>query len=210
MRSNGKGKFIVFEGIDGSGKSTQIKMLRQKLRKKGIKTIATKEPTDGPIGAMLRQILSGRMEADYKVIAALFLADRIDHLVNKNDGIIKHIESGTTVICDRYYLSSYAYQSDVLSMEWLLNANSVCADMLKPTCHIFIDIDPEVSLERVTENRSSTEIYENIEKLRDARNKYLKCIDIIKDRETIIKVDGSKNIRNLSNEIWDKIEFLFK
>ena len=106
-----KGIFIAFEGIDGSGKSTQIQLLNEKIKEKGIRCYQTCEPSSGPIGSLTRQILTGRIKTDNRVIAAMFAADRLDHLLNDVDGIAKKVEDGITVITDRYYFSSYAYSS---------------------------------------------------------------------------------------------------
>ena len=82
MSGQTSGRFLAFEGIDGSGKSTQLQLLLERLRQRGVECRGTREPSDGPVGAMLRQILTGRMAADGRVIAGLFAADRLDHLVN--------------------------------------------------------------------------------------------------------------------------------
>lgn len=76
------GKFIAFEGIDGAGKTTQIKLLTKKLAALGVRCYETREPTDSPIGSLIHQIMTGRIPADNKVIASLFIADRVDHLLN--------------------------------------------------------------------------------------------------------------------------------
>lgn len=98
-----KNLFIAFEGIDGSGKSTQVKLLTDHLIKAGHKVYATFEPTDSPIGSLIRSIFNHKLEADHRVIAGLFVADRLDHLLNKSNGILKKLEEGYTVITDRYY-----------------------------------------------------------------------------------------------------------
>ena len=98
-----KGKFIAFEGIDGSGKSTQIQLLNDKLKAEGIYCYTTMEPTDSPIGSLIRQILTGRIKTDNKAIAALFAADRLDHILNDDNGILTKILNGTTVITSRLH-----------------------------------------------------------------------------------------------------------
>ena len=113
-----RGKFIVFEGTDGSGKSTQMKMAGKFLQGRGISCILTHEPTDSPFGALLRSCLTGRIDTDERAIAALFAADRLDHISNRVNGIVKHLEEGTTVLCDRFYLSSFAYNGGVVPLEW--------------------------------------------------------------------------------------------
>src|SRR6185437_13792343 len=97
-----KNLFIALEGIDGSGKSSQVKLLANKLERAGHKVYATFEPSDGTIGTMVRGILKGDTKADNRTIAALFLADRLDHLLNEKNGVVKKIAEGFTVISDRY------------------------------------------------------------------------------------------------------------
>ena len=118
-----KGNFIAFEGIDGSGKSTQIGLLAERLKKEGVCCYTTMEPTNAPVGSLVRQVMTGRIRMDNKAIAALFAADRLDHLLNEVDGIASKIEEGTTVLTDRYYFSSYAYHSVDVPMEWVIRAN---------------------------------------------------------------------------------------
>ena len=106
-----RGKFIVLEGIDGSGKSSQTGPLVRRLEELGVPCRETREPTGGPVGSLIRQIFTGRATADNRVIAALYAADRLDHLVNEVDGLCAAIDRGITVVSDRYYFSSYAYHS---------------------------------------------------------------------------------------------------
>src|SRR5258706_10555535 len=87
-----KNYFIALEGIDGSGKSTQIKLLSGRLQQEGHKVYTTSEPTDSAIGSLIRSIFRGKLDADHKTIAALYLADRLDHLLNKTNGILKKME----------------------------------------------------------------------------------------------------------------------
>ncbi len=148
-----KNLFIAFEGIDGSGKSTQVKLLAEKLSAEGHRVYTTCEPTDGAIGTLLRNILKGHQEADHRTIAGLFLADRLDHLLNKTNGLVKKLEEGFTVITDRYYFSSYAYHSVHMPMDWVIAANSICAGILRPDLNIYINVSPEVSMQRINANR---------------------------------------------------------
>lgn len=155
-----KGKFIAFEGIDGSGKSTQIRLLSNRLRNIGVYCYTTMEPTDSPIGSLIHQIMTGRMKTDNKVIAGLFVADRLDHLLNEVNGILPKILEGTTVITDRYYFSSYAYHSVDMPMEWVIQANAQSKEILQPTITIFIDVEPDTAIERIAKNRFHQELFE--------------------------------------------------
>ena len=158
--------FIAIEGIDGSGKSTQVAALKDYLIQKDIPCYSTFEPTNGPIGKMIRQIFAHQMEADQRTIAALFVADRLEHLLNKNDGVCKMLEQGHLVITDRYYFSSYAYHGTHMDMDWVIQANSICADILRPHLTIYIDMDPEVSMQRLAANRQHIEMYETFDNLK--------------------------------------------
>ena len=135
-----KGKFIALEGIDGSGKSSQIGPLVKRLEGLGVPCRETREPTGGPVGSLIRQIFTGRVTADNRVIAALYAADRIDHLVNEVDGLCSAIDSGITVVSDRYYFSSYAYHSVDVDMDWVIQANALSAQLLRPTLTVFLDM----------------------------------------------------------------------
>jgi len=200
-----KNFFIAFEGIDGSGKSTQVKLLKEKLEEAGLKVYTTCEPTDGPMGKMIRDMFNGRAEADHRIIAALFVADRLDHLLNKSNGILKKLEEGYTVITDRYYLSSYAYQSAHLDLEWVIKANSLSAGLLRPDLNIYIDITPEISIERLKKGRTSVELYETLENLQAVRQKYFDVMEILKDEEKLFVIDGNRTHEAIASDIWHKI-----
>ena len=202
--------FIAFEGIDGSGKSTQVKLLTERLEAAGLKVYNTCEPTDSPMGKIIRDIFNHKMEADHRTIAGLFVADRLDHLLNKTNGILKKLEEGYTVITDRYYFSSYAYQSTHMDLDWVINANSLSANLRRPDVNIYIDISPELSIERLNKGRTSMELYETLENLQNVRRKYLEVITLLKDQEKVSIVSGNNSPENISNEIWDEMTKLFE
>jgi dTMP kinase len=197
--------FIAFEGIDGCGKSTQVKLLADNLKKAGHKVYSTSEPTDSPIGSVIRNIFKQRIEADHRVIAGLFVADRLDHLLNKTDGILKKLEDGYTVICDRYYFSSYAYQGVHMSMDWVIEANSLSTALLRPDLNIYIDISPDIGMNRLNNGRSSIELYETRENLTKVRSKYLEAIELLKSRERIFITDGNRSHEEIAAEIWKEV-----
>ena len=143
-----RGCFFALEGIDGSGKSTQLPLLARRLEEAGFPCLQTREPTDGPVGSLLRRVLTGQVTCDSRVAAPLFVADRLDHLLRPEDGLLAVLEGGTTVLCDRYLFSSYAYQSVDLSLDWVIGANRPCADLLRPDATLFLDVEPELALAR--------------------------------------------------------------
>ena len=204
-----KNLFIAFEGIDGSGKSTQVKLLKDKLEHEGLKVYTTCEPTDSPIGKIIRDIFTHKMEADHRTIAGLFVADRLDHLLNKTNGILKKLNEGYTVITDRYYFSSYAYQSPHMDLDWVINANSLSANLRRPDLNIYIDISPELSIERIKKGRASVELYETLENLQNVRDKYFEAMELLKMDENVLITDGNRLTEVISGDIWNKIVGLF-
>lgn len=197
-----KGCLIAFEGIDGSGKSTQIRLLGEKLKEEGICYYTTMEPTDSPIGSLIHQIMTGRIKTDNKVIAALFAADRLDHLLNDVDGIIHKINEGVTVLTDRYYFSSYAYHSVDMPMDWVIRANEQSGNILRPAVNIFIDIDPDAAMERIAKNRFHQELFEKKSRLMKVREKYMEAFEKLKDVENIVIIDGNRCEEEIAEEIW--------
>lgn len=205
-----KNLFIAFEGIDGSGKSTQVKHLSDKLEKAGHKVYSTCEPTNSPIGSIIRNIFTHRMEADDRVVAGLFVADRLDHLLNKENGILKKLSEGYTVITDRYYFSSYAYQGSHMSLDWVIEANSLSAELLRPDINVFIDISPDVSMRRLQMGRSSMELYETLDNLKKVRKTYFEAFEKLKLEENIFITDGNRPPDAVALEIWQEVSKISK
>lgn len=203
-----QGKLIAFEGIDGCGKSTQARLLIERLKEEKIPCYATMEPTDAPVGALIRQIMKGRVQADPKVIAALFVADRLDHLLNDVDGIARKTREGITVVTDRYYFSSYAYQSVDMSMDWVIRANEPSSHILRPAATVFIDTDPDTAMERIARNRFHRELFEEKSRLVQVREKYLEAFEKLKETENVIIVDGNKGEQEIARDIWEKVSSL--
>ncbi len=197
--------FIALEGIDGSGKSTQAKLLAEKLKAAGQKVYTTFEPTDGMIGTLLRNILKGTVKADHRTIAGLFLADRLDHLLNEETGIIKKMQDGFTVITDRYYFSSYAYHATHMDMDWVIATNKICADALRPDINIFIDVSPAISMQRINSNRASAELFENLKSLSNVKAKYLEAFEKLKEQEVIFTTNGDRAAEDIAADIYARI-----
>ncbi|MDR1319999.1 MAG: dTMP kinase [Gracilibacteraceae bacterium] len=162
MTVSPEGKFIVLEGIDGSGLSTQAARLVSALAEQtGRKTLLTKEPTDGPAGLLIRQALSGRLrDIPAPGLALLFAADRLDHLRNF---ILPALERGEIIVCDRYLWSSLAYQSLECDAAWVKEINRFAR---QPDLTLFLRVRPAVSLARIARSRSGTELFEKEEILR--------------------------------------------
>ena len=203
-----KGQFFALEGIDGCGKTTQLKLLARRLEEAGIPCLTTCEPTSGPIGKLLRQVLTGQVACDSRVVAPLFAADRLDHLLNGEEGLCRAVESGLTMLTDRYYFSSYAYQSVDFPLEWVVEVNRPSAQLLRPTATIFIDVSPELALERIAQNRERAELFETRDRLTRTREQYFKAFQLEKDRERVIIIPGDRAAEAVAGEIWAAVSTL--
>lgn len=197
------GKFIVFEGIDGAGKTTQVNLLLEKLEKEGKSAYLTAEPTDLPTGRELRRVLSGEVKKSDCEIAALFTLDRIAHNKDAIAGIERVLAAGYDVICDRYYYSTLAYQGFSTDYEWVKSMNVGCPEIRRPDLCIFLDLTPEESLERIQKGRDKLEIYENVETLTKVRDAFHKALDDLKATENIAIVNAYRTPEEISDEIWE-------
>lgn len=195
-----KHKLIAFEGIDGSGKSTQIRLLADYIKTSGQQVFTTFEPTDQYIGKIIRDIFSHRREATQETIAGLFVADRLEHLLNPDFGMLRQLETGH-VLTDRYYFSSYAYHGVHVDMDWVIASNSLAVSRGKADLHIFIDVDPELSLQRIHQNRENIEMYETLDNLIKVRNQYLLAFEKSQLTENIVFVDGNQPPEKVAEEI---------
>ena len=204
-----RGKFIALEGIDGSGKSTQLGRLVERLTQRGVTCHATREPTVRPVGALIRQALTGQTPLDPRVIAALYAADRIDHLVNGEDGLLSLVERGITVVTDRYYFSSYAYHSVDMEMDWVIEANSVSAELLRPTLTVFLDVSVDRAMERIRRGRDRVELFEREDRLRQTRALYFEAFERLKGTEAVAVVDGGLPEDEVARRVWAAVSPYF-
>ena len=198
-----KGKFIVFEGIDGAGKTTQVKLLAERLQAEGKRVEITAEPTGGPEGKLLREALGGRIRKSECEMAVMFVADRIAHNIDEVSGINALVDAGAYVICDRYYYSTLAYQGQSTDYEWVKSMNLGCPEIRRPDLCVYLDLTPEQSLARISKGRESVEIYENIETLTRVRNTFLSIIDDLRaEGDSISVVDASRSPEEIAEEIY--------
>ena len=203
--------FIVFEGLDGSGKSTQIGMLRDKLRLMGRKVYVTAEPTNSATGGLIRDTLSNNYKRESSELAGLFLTDRISHNVNPVWGIKKFLGDGTDVICDRYYYSSFAYQGMGTDLQWIIDMNLNCPQIIKPDLCIYLDVDPHRCKKRVDSERAHLEIFENDEKVMEqTRVHFFDVFKKLNSTENICIIDANRSVNVVSDEILTIVMSLLK
>ena len=186
-------KFIVFEGIDGSGKTTQSKLLSKKINGK-----YTFEPTDGDIGKYIRKILSGK-KCEKEALALLFAADRVEHVVDIEQDLKK-----SHIVCDRYVYSSIVYQSiQGIDLDFIVNINRFAK---KPDVMIFLDVNIDESFKRM--GGRSKEIFENKDTLEKVKKKYYEIIEkrLFEPKYGYIVVDTTdKNIDEVHDEIMEEL-----
>lgn len=199
------GKFITFEGGEGSGKSTQIRLLAQHLRDADIEVLETREPGGSPNAEAIREyILGGQAEGmGAKVEAMLFAAARLDHV---EQVIAPALERGTWVLCDRFMDSTRVYQGLDLESETINVLEKIAVGNCKPDLTILLDLPAEMGLDRA-HNRSPNAEKDRFEKetvvVHEARrNAFLKLAQNAPGR--VFTFDAAKGVKALSTEIWKK------
>lgn len=212
-----KGKFITLEGVDGSGISTQTRLLQTWMLDNVhifSKTYFTKEPTDGPVGSLIRLALAKRLKSlDERIMALLFAADRIDHLYcsgeeQQKEGIIALLEKGINVVSDRYYLSSYAYQSLTVDLNWVREINRYS---IKPDLTILLKIPVQESTHRRNMSRIHEELYEREDFLARISHNYEQTAEaLIREGENIVILDGNRNQEEVFFDIKRAVANLFQ
>ena len=164
-----KGKLVSIEGIDGCGKTTHVRLLAEWLRSQGYKVVVTDEPTDGMIGRIIKRALRGEFKLSVAAEALLFAADRVQHITEL---IGPALAAGKTVITERYFYSSLAYQSARgLSMAWLESINRAA---MKPNLVILIDLPADAALQRIKRSRKLDKFEMDLQLQRRVRANYLR------------------------------------
>jgi len=192
-----KGKFVVFEGIDGAGLTTQAELLEKYLRNKKYEVVLTKEPTNNLIGSIIRAALKKEWIISNITLQLLCSADRAHHLEKE---IIPALENGKIVISDRYFLSTIAYGMIELEKDWLKALNS---KFLLPDLIFIIDVPVEVSIERIKVSRFGFEFFEEMKKLEKVRNNFL---ELSKEYENCFVINGNRSIEEVHKEIVKIVE----
>lgn len=196
--------FIVLEGLDGAGTTTQTARLADALRAAGREVVTTREPSDGPVGTLIRHMLRRRVvlpggeRAAPETIAALFAGDRIDHL---RATVEPALARGAVVISDRYVHSSLAYQGQECDRDWVLEANRNARDA---DLTIFVDLPVETCLERIGTRNAARDIYETRAVLERVRAGYEAAIDLRPNG--VVRVDGTGTIDEVHAAIMRAVD----
>ena len=193
------GPFIVFEGLDGSGTTTQAELLKGWIEDIGGKRVyLTREPTGGPVGSLIQQALKKRVKLSFQTLALLFAADRLDHIEWE---IKDKLSNNIPVICDRYYLSSFAYQllEAPDDLPWLESLN---AKAITPDLTILLDVPAEVCMDRIKKTRWQMELFEELDRLKAIRENYLQLARGPRSQtERIVVINGDRPLHDVQTEI---------
>ena len=217
------GRFVVLEGLDGAGTTTQVARLAERLRGQGRDVHTTREPSDGPVGKLLRRALAGELALPGgappapATMALLFAADRTDHLARE---VEPALAAGKTVLSDRYLLSSLAYQGEARSalpsegrsplsagdqLAWVQELN---ARARHPDLTILLDVDPEVAARRRHADARPEELYDHIETQRRVAAAYRALADRPSVAGPVERVDGALPLDDVTTQALALIEAL--
>jgi dTMP kinase len=187
------GKFIVFEGLDGSGQSTQAALLAEYIRKQGLEVLLTKEPTQWTAaGKKIKEVLEEKTEIAPLKLQQLFVRDRAEHLRRE---IIPALKKGKVVICDRYFFSTIAYGGLAVPQKKLvvMNRNFLCPDMT-----LFLRVSPEECLRRIEKRGEGVRFFEKLEKLKKVALNYERLLKMFSLAKA---VDGARTIKQIHRRI---------
>ncbi len=193
------GCFVVIEGLDGSGGTTQLARLAAAWRERepGREIVTTREPSDGPIGRLIRAQLAGGEVGD-AVLPYLFAADRRDHL---DRVVLPAMARGAVVLSDRYALSSFAYQSAALGLDEVRRLN---AAFPAPTLTFLLDLAPEGCLERISRRGAPRDRFETLERLRTVQRGYEAAIAVTPDWP-LVRVDAARSMDEVHARILEVV-----
>ena len=200
MKDTVRQGFIVFEGIDGAGTTTQSRLLHERLLSAGCASVLTSEPTTRAVGLVIRRVLAGEIPAAPETVAYLFAADRSDHL-SAPDGMLAHLAAGELVVCDRYKYSSLAYQTVEADPDLVADLNSRFPD---PRIVFFLDLATDAAEARLS-GRPSREIYERLEFQEQVRSRYLSVFEQVPAEVGVVRLDASLPQDVIAEKVWESL-----
>ncbi|MBI4506471.1 MAG: dTMP kinase [Chloroflexi bacterium] len=205
--------FVALEGIDGAGTTTQSHRLVAWLQALGRPARYTKEPSEGHWGTLLRRVLTGALRRartdgseepfDEATLALAFATDRVDHLASE---VEPALAAGVSVVCDRYVLSSLAYQGRALDLAWLLAINGRCR---APDLTLYLDVPAQVGLARIAAARRARERYEQEATLAEVLTGYARGVAALREiGQRIVTLDGTLPIEAVEQAIQAEVQRL--
>jgi dTMP kinase len=204
------GTFVVLEGLDGAGTTTQLSRLAGALEARGLRVRTTSEPSHGPIGSLIRHALAHRLtlptgEAiSMGALALLFAADRLDHLEAE---ILPGLQRGDVVLCDRYVMSSLAYQGSFLPTEWVARINQFA---IPPDLTLFLSVDVRTAAQRRLKRGAKAELFETDLRQRAVAKQYERAIRLYGRSAPVVRLNGRQSPAEVARQalkvILDVIE----
>jgi len=195
--------FIVIEGLDGSGTTTQLDNITSFLSNKNISHVRTFEPTGKATGLLIRDVLSGSIPLKQETIAYLFAADRNEHIYGKKDGIIELLRSHEYVISDRYHFSSIAYQSIGSEKDLVMKLNE---RFPLPEYLIFIDVPVEECQKRMKKRKAVEDIYDHIEYQSQVLENYNQAFNFFSETSMkLVRIDGTQEVEKVTADIISRV-----
>jgi len=203
MGSQRQARLLVLEGLDGAGTTTQTRLLADALAARDVRVCSTAEPTDGPLGLVLRAHVRGEIALDPMTTALTFTADRADHLARV---IRPALERGEWVVSDRYLLSTVAYQgAEGVDRAWILDLS---AGFAVPDLTFYLDVPPD-ELARRLDSRERSDRYEGRELTQALRRSYDESIAQMRGRGHPIEVvDGSQMPADVLKDLLSRLDAL--
>jgi dTMP kinase len=195
IKNNFPGKFIVLEGLDGAGKSTQVPLILEYFKNNGGLAHPTSEPTQFLTGGLIRSRLMGEWQCSPECLQLLFAADRADHIEKE---IAPKLKAGVNVVSDRYFMSSVVYGAIDSDFDWLAQINS---RFLVPDLTIYLDVPVGVCVKRLADNGRSIELFEKGEVLEKVGKNYKMAIGRFENDCRISIIDGNKNMEDVFGDI---------
>jgi dTMP kinase len=198
-------RFVVLEGLDGAGTTTQLQLAAEKLEKSGRPSFCTSEPTSGPIGRQVRDVLTRRLRVQPRTLALLFAADRTEHLTEPRTGMLSRLERGELVVCDRYLFSSLAYQSLDCDFDFVLALNR---EFPLPRHVVFLDTPvPESQRRLAARSGSRPELFDGEDLQERIRANYHKAFELFRPAGLQLHVlDGTLPQESLFGKFWKILE----
>jgi dTMP kinase len=198
-------RLIVLEGLDGAGTTTQARLVVEALRQKGRSVHLTREPSDGPVGQLVREMLVGKHGIDGQPLSQitfslLFAADRIDHLQREVEPALAR---GEVVVSDRWYHSSLAYQGTGAERAWIEVLNQRAR---RPDLTILLRVDPETAARRRVAAGRAQELFEDLPMQQRVAAGYDQVFAALRDREPVAVVDGEREVTRVFTDLMQLIE----
>ena len=201
MTGEARGKFIVLEGLDGSGKTSLLGTLGAKLAELGVRYREEREPTDGALGTLARDAVKKKLCLETESLALLFAADRYEHVTGV---VLPALAQGIHVLCDRFVFSNVAYQGLSMSMEEIIGYNRAAIEKCMPDLTVFVDVSPAECVRRMNASRTLRELYDEVgERL---RSNYLSALELLGEKNRLLIVDGNGEPEQVWQRIWAAVE----